>query len=66
VAAVAEVQSLEAGAGEQRAWVVWRQDDNGIRAEVARHGHRTDAESHAAVLAARGHKLIYGVSQTEE
>ena len=47
VAALAEAQGPDAGAGEERAWVVWRQDDNGNRAEVARHGDRADAESHA-------------------
>ncbi|MEV4758526.1 hypothetical protein AB0J86_25940 [Micromonospora sp. NPDC049559] len=40
-------------------WIVWRQDDNGNRFEVARKESRADAEELVAVLEARGHKQLY-------
>jgi hypothetical protein len=44
--------------GEETIWIVWRQDDNGNRFEVARHTSREAAE-----LEARGHKQAYWVAQ---
>jgi hypothetical protein len=35
-------------------WVVWRQDDNGNRFEVARRDSRSEAETLAAAMQARG------------
>lgn len=43
-------------------WVVWRQDDNGNRYEVARTATRTEADRLAATMEARGHKQTYWVS----
>jgi RimJ/RimL family protein N-acetyltransferase len=43
-------------------WVVWRQDDNGNRFEVARKDSRAEAEELAATMEARGHKQIYWVA----
>jgi hypothetical protein len=43
-------------------WTVWRQDDNGNRFEVSRHGTRTEADSVAAAMEARGHKQTYWVA----
>jgi hypothetical protein len=47
-------------------WIVWRQDDNGNRFEVARKDSRTDAEELAAVMQARGHKQLYWVARAAE
>jgi hypothetical protein len=44
-------------------WVVWRQDDNGNRFEVARKDSRADAEELAMVMEARGHKQLYWVAK---
>jgi hypothetical protein len=44
-------------------WIVWRQDDNGNRFEVARKDSRVDAEQLAAVMEARGHKQLYWVAR---
>jgi hypothetical protein len=46
-------------------WVVWRQDDNGNRFEVARHDVRDDADAVAATMEARGHKQMYWVAEAE-
>ena len=43
-------------------WIVWRQDDNGNRYEVARKDSRAEAEELAAELEARGHKQLYWVA----
>lgn len=43
-------------------WVLWRQDDNGVRAEVARFAAEEQARARAAELEARGHKQTYWVS----
>jgi len=37
-------------------WIVWRQDDNGNRFEVARKDSRSEAETLTATMEARGHK----------
>ena len=42
-------------------WVVWRQDDNGNKAEVARRNSHAGATALAAQLEARGHKQMYWV-----
>ncbi|MEJ3744561.1 hypothetical protein WEI85_14855 [Actinomycetes bacterium KLBMP 9797] len=47
-------------------WIVWRQDDNGNRFEVARKDSRTDAEELATVMQARGHKQLYWVAKAAE
>jgi hypothetical protein len=47
-------------------WVVWRQDDNGNRFEVARKESRADAEALATVMEARGHKQLYWVAKAPE
>jgi len=44
-------------------WVVWRQDDNGNKAEVSRFIDRPSAESEAARLEALGHKQTYWVAK---
>jgi hypothetical protein len=44
-------------------WVVWRQDDNGNRFEVARKDSRADAEELATAMEARGHKQLYWVAK---
>lgn len=49
--------------GVQDRWVVWRQDDNGNRFEVARKDSRADAEELAAAMEARGHKQLYWVAK---
>jgi hypothetical protein len=48
--------------GRRSPWVVWRQDDNGNRYEVARLDSRADAEALAATMEARGHKQTYWVA----
>lgn len=45
-------------------WVVWRQDDNGNRFEVARKASRDEAEALAATMEARGHKQTYWVARS--
>jgi hypothetical protein len=50
----------------QPTWVVWRQDDNGNRFEVARLESRADAETLAAQFEARGHRQIYWVAAADE
>lgn len=52
-----------AGGGVRDRWVVWRQDDNGNRFEVARRDSRADAEELAATMEARGHKQLYWVAK---
>ena len=44
-------------------WIVWRQDDNGNRFEVARKESRADAEELAALMESRGHKQLYWVAK---
>ena len=44
-------------------WIVWPQDDNGNRFEVARKDSRADAEELAAVMEARGHRQLYWVAK---
>ena len=44
-------------------WVVWRQDDNGNRFEVARKDSRADADDLAVAMEARGHKQLYWVAK---
>jgi hypothetical protein len=46
-------------------WIVWRQDDNGNRFEVARRESRAEAEDLAAAMDRRGHKQTYWVAATE-
>jgi hypothetical protein len=48
-------------AGDQ--WVVWRQDDNGNRFEVARFDSRPEADAVAADFQARGHRQTYWVAR---
>lgn len=43
-------------------WIVWRQDDNGNRYEVARKDSRPEAEALATQMDARGHKQLYWVA----
>ncbi|GID91499.1 SPOR domain-containing protein [Amorphoplanes digitatis] len=43
-------------------WIVWRQDDNGNRFEVARRESRAEAEDLAATMETRGHKQLYWVA----
>ncbi|GGR76748.1 hypothetical protein GCM10010169_21150 [Micromonospora fulviviridis] len=45
-------------------WTVWRQDDNGNRYVVSRHGTRAEADSVAATMEARGHKQTYWVARS--
>ena len=48
--------------GRPDRWIVWRQDDNGNRYEVARRESRAAAEDLAMTMEARGHKQIYWVA----
>jgi len=43
-------------------WIVWRQDDNGNRFEVARLASRDEADRLAAEYESRGHKQTYWVA----
>ncbi len=47
---------------EERRWIVWRQDDNGNRYEVARFAVRADADALASEMEARGHRQLYWVA----
>ncbi|CAN5649068.1 hypothetical protein BH10ACT8_BH10ACT8_09600 [soil metagenome] len=44
-----------------RAWAVWRQDDNGNRVEVARYGNARAAAAVVAAYETRAHKQLYWV-----
>jgi hypothetical protein len=55
-------ESTPAGSGRSGRWIVWRQDDNGNRFEVARRESRAEAEELAATMEARGHKQTYWVA----
>ncbi len=48
-------------AAEHGAWILFRQDDNGNRYEMARFPSREAAETAAARYQARGHKQLYYV-----
>jgi hypothetical protein len=48
--------------GPPQRWVVWRQDDNGNRFEVARKDSRAEAEQLATTMERRGHKQLYWVA----
>ena len=51
------------GSGEEpRRWVLWRQDDHGNKAELARYTDRADAQARATEFEARGHKQLYWVA----
>lgn len=54
----------QASAASAPGWAVWRQDDHGNRAEVARHDDRADADAHVAEFESRGHKQLYWVART--
>jgi hypothetical protein len=43
-------------------WIVWRQDDHGNRAEVARFSVEDEADGLRKTMEARGHKQLYRVS----
>jgi hypothetical protein len=60
---VAEDDHGSTDAGLPDRWIVWRQDDNGNRFEVARKDSRADAEELAAAMEARGHKQLYWVAK---
>ena len=45
----------------ERAWTVWRQDDNGNQVEMARYGNPRAAATVVAEYERRGHKQIYWV-----
>ena len=53
---------MDDSAEGRRTWVVWRQDDNGNRFEVARLTSRSEADELAASMEARGHKQTYWVA----
>ena len=40
-------------------WIVWRQDDHGNRAEVARFDPQASADDLVTTMEARGHKQLY-------
>jgi hypothetical protein len=52
----------EASGEPAERWIVWRQDDNGNRYQVARKDSRADADALATMLEARGHKQFYWVA----
>jgi hypothetical protein len=60
---VADDEPGLAGTGPPVRWIVWRQDDNGNRFEVARKDSRAEAEELAAVMEARGHKQTYWIAE---
>ncbi|HSU35414.1 MAG TPA: hypothetical protein VLJ88_07120 [Propionibacteriaceae bacterium] len=43
-------------------WIVWRQDDHGNRAEVARFSFQDEADELCKTMEARGHKQLYWVA----
>jgi hypothetical protein len=43
-------------------WIVWRQDDHGNRAEVARFTFEDEADELSRTMEARGHKQLYWVA----
>jgi hypothetical protein len=43
-------------------WIVWRQDDHGNRAEVARVFVQAEADDLVRTMEARGHKQLYWVT----
>jgi DNA-binding LacI/PurR family transcriptional regulator len=47
-------------------WVVWRQDDNGNRYEVARFDDQAEAQASADSLEAAGHRQIYWIAPAEK
>jgi hypothetical protein len=51
------------GAERPVRWIVWRQDDNGNRFEVARKDSRAEADALAAAMEMRGHKQTYWVAR---
>lgn len=53
------VNTEGSGAGT---WIVWRQDDHGNRAEVARFIFQDEADELCKTMEARGHKQLYWVS----
>ena len=59
-------RDAEPGTADERrrvtTWIVWRQDDNGNRFEVARFAVRTDADAIATTMEARRHKQTYWVA----
>ena len=46
---------------ETGTWIVWRQDDHGNRAEVARFTVQDEADELCRTMEARGHKQLYWV-----
>jgi hypothetical protein len=46
-------------------WVVWCQDDNGNRFEVARWESRADTDAQAEMMERRGHRQTYWVARAE-
>jgi hypothetical protein len=63
---MAEQERDPTGGGPPDRWIVWRQDDNGNRFEVARKDSRAEAEGLAATMEARGHKQLYWVARATE
>jgi vacuolar-type H+-ATPase subunit H len=61
-AAEKEARKIRAAA-DGDVWVVWRQDDNGNRYEVARVASRADADALAVTMESRGHKQTYWVAE---
>jgi hypothetical protein len=53
------VSTDEAGT---ESWIVWRQDDHGNRAEVARFATQAEADDLASTMESRGHKQLYWVA----
>jgi len=60
------VSAEEPQARSQLVWIVWRQDDNGNRFEVARLASRVEAESLAAQFEARGHRQAYWITTVDD
>jgi hypothetical protein len=58
----AEVETGPVGGGRPDRWIVWRQDENGNRFEVAQRQSRAEAEKLAAMMEMRGHKQTYWVT----
>jgi hypothetical protein len=54
-----------AGSGPSDRWIVWRQDDNGNRYEVARRESRAEADEIAVAMEARGHRQMYWVAKAD-
>ena len=57
--AAGQTDPVDSGPTVGDTWVVWRQDDHGNRAEVARFDTQASADDLVTTMEARGHKQLY-------